>query len=281
MPSIDKDRYSIAKSFAFSLFNKWGIGDKDSDNGLLILLITDLDDREIVFETGYGIEGFLPDALCKRIQVKKMIPLMKELDYGGGLLAGVNEIGDILEGNSELIAKSEKEDKVYLYILLIGWLVFGLIWFWILGLETNKKNKKASENYMDAKLSYRYGCVAPVLFLPSFLIILLIREKLKKQKTSVICEKCKEMGGVVFVSSNIIKKATPSEKGEKRYNFVCKKCGHKHSETKSYSWNTPYDHGSGSSRSSSSGRSYSGGGSSRGGSWGGGRSGGGGASTKF
>ena len=52
-------------SFAVDLFRSWGVGSAKSNNGLGILLVKDL--REIRFVTGGGLEGILPDALCKRI----------------------------------------------------------------------------------------------------------------------------------------------------------------------------------------------------------------------
>ena len=60
--------------FATELFTRWGIG-KQNDNGLLVLLV--LDQRRMTFRTGYGIEGILPDAICKRIQTQYVIPQFK------------------------------------------------------------------------------------------------------------------------------------------------------------------------------------------------------------
>ena len=56
--------------FAHSLGEENGVGQKDKDNGLVILLVTG--ERCIQFATGYGLEGVLPDAVCKRIQTKYM-----------------------------------------------------------------------------------------------------------------------------------------------------------------------------------------------------------------
>lgn len=53
------------KSAAYQLFNKWKIGDAQLDNGLLLLV---LDQHRVEFETGRGLEGDLPDAICYRIQ---------------------------------------------------------------------------------------------------------------------------------------------------------------------------------------------------------------------
>ena len=69
------------------VFEKWGIGKKGEDNGLLILLA--LDQRELRFETGYGLEGTLPDGLESRIFRTEMAPRFRDGDFAGGLTAGV------------------------------------------------------------------------------------------------------------------------------------------------------------------------------------------------
>ena len=57
--------------FAYRLGKEMGVGQKGRDNGLVILLSTD--ERCIQFATGYGLEGVLPDAICKRIQSRYMV----------------------------------------------------------------------------------------------------------------------------------------------------------------------------------------------------------------
>ena len=81
IPDID-EQYTSAKEFATELFGYWGLGVQNSDNGLLILLLTADGKREIVFETGYGIENTLSDGTSKLIQAQKMIPFLKEDAYG-------------------------------------------------------------------------------------------------------------------------------------------------------------------------------------------------------
>lgn len=56
--------------FAYQLGKQNGVGEKGKDNGLVILLVTE--ERCIQFATGYGLEGVLPDAVCKQIQVRYM-----------------------------------------------------------------------------------------------------------------------------------------------------------------------------------------------------------------
>jgi uncharacterized protein len=80
--------------FAQQLFETWGIGNKENDNGLLILFVED--QREIRFHTGNGLEGVLPDVICKQIQRNFMVPHFKEGRYADGMLAGIGETVKIL-----------------------------------------------------------------------------------------------------------------------------------------------------------------------------------------
>ena len=86
--------------FAYKLFSKWGVGSK-SDSGIGILLVEQA--REIRFITGYGVEGALPDAICKRIQTQYMLPYFRNGDYSSGMVAGLEAVRSVLNG-SELDA---------------------------------------------------------------------------------------------------------------------------------------------------------------------------------
>lgn len=83
--------------FAMELFGSWGVGRSDRNNGLGILLVRDR--HEIRFVTGTGLEGVLPDAICKRIQMKYMLPAFRIDDYNTGMVAGIEAIGRRLEGS--------------------------------------------------------------------------------------------------------------------------------------------------------------------------------------
>jgi len=80
--------------FARQLGEKVGVGRSSSDNGLVILLSTG--ERCIQFVTGYGIEGVLPDALCKRIQVRYMNDHFADDEWDEGMVAGAEALKDIL-----------------------------------------------------------------------------------------------------------------------------------------------------------------------------------------
>lgn len=95
-------------NYAHSLFQKWGIGEKDRNNGLLILLA--LEQREIRFITGYGVEGVLPDALCRRIQSQYMLPSFRQDDWDAGMVAGVAAVCEVLRGSELYLGATDEED---------------------------------------------------------------------------------------------------------------------------------------------------------------------------
>jgi uncharacterized protein len=78
---------AVPKTAATALFNKWKIGRKDTDNGLLMLVV--LDQRRVEFETGYGLEADLPDVICYRIQQHAMVPALRAGRYDQAVQQGV------------------------------------------------------------------------------------------------------------------------------------------------------------------------------------------------
>ncbi len=96
---------AVPKNFATELFNYWHIGDAETDNGLLILLV--MDQRRVEFETGYGTEQILPDAKCYEIQQEYMVPEFKAGNYGKGVVNGVRAVTDIFLDKTDLIKPTE------------------------------------------------------------------------------------------------------------------------------------------------------------------------------
>ncbi len=78
---------AVPKTAATALFNKWKIGRRDTNNGLLMLLV--LDQRRVEFETGYGLEAALPDIICYRIQQRYMLEPARAGDYDEAVRQGV------------------------------------------------------------------------------------------------------------------------------------------------------------------------------------------------
>ncbi len=104
-------------SFAYDLFSSWGVGLDKSDNGLGIILV--LDKREIRFVTGYGLEGILPDAVCKRIQQRYMVGPLGAGDYDKGMVDGVAAVATLLS-SGELPTTNEEEITTGEIIAVLG-----------------------------------------------------------------------------------------------------------------------------------------------------------------
>ena len=78
------------ETYKVRVFERWGIGGAEQDEGLLLLIA--LRERAARFETGYGLEGTLPDGLQSRIFREVMRPRFAEGDYATGLVEGVKVV---------------------------------------------------------------------------------------------------------------------------------------------------------------------------------------------
>ena len=88
------------EDFAVRLAEKWGIGHKGRNNGILILVKpkTQTERGEAFIATGYGLEGAVPDVVCSRIVNNEMIPRFKQNDYLGGVAAACSIIMQLTQG---------------------------------------------------------------------------------------------------------------------------------------------------------------------------------------
>lgn len=125
LPSIgDADCFN----FSHQLLNTWGVGKSGKDNGLVILLVTD--QRCIQFYTGYGLEGVLPDAICKRIQTQEMIPYLKNADWNNGMVAGIRAVCGKLDGSME--NDYENDEEVSIFPIILAFIAFFAIFIGII-----------------------------------------------------------------------------------------------------------------------------------------------------
>jgi len=121
-----------ASSFAFELGEKWGVGNKKFDNGVVILIKPKYDNSkgQAFIATGYGVEGVLPDAICKRIVEKEMIPAFKQNNYEKGIISAATVVMDITGGeySAENYNKSKKNKKTRVFpffiLLIIAFFMF-------------------------------------------------------------------------------------------------------------------------------------------------------------
>ncbi|MEK9150043.1 MAG: TPM domain-containing protein, partial [Candidatus Desantisbacteria bacterium] len=105
--TIETTQPETIEGFSVKLFEKWGIGQKGKDNGILLLIASS--DRKLRIETGYAVEGILPDATCKMIIENGIIPYFKRAEYSQGILYGASVIAtDVAKGYNVEISGSSK-----------------------------------------------------------------------------------------------------------------------------------------------------------------------------
>lgn len=126
-------------AFATELFNKWGIGRADVNNGMLLLWAPN--ERDVRIEVGRGLEPLFTDSLCGDILDEQVIPHFKKEEFGAGMKAGAEKIAEILRkypdaargkpGSAPLWIRTARTDAVQ-SIWAAGLLaipVIGLAWY--------------------------------------------------------------------------------------------------------------------------------------------------------
>ena len=86
------------EDYGYQLGRRWQIGQKDKNNG--VLLIVAPNERKVRIEVGYGLEGALTDAVSKLIIENSILPRFKVADYAGGIKRGVEDIIQVLSGDA-------------------------------------------------------------------------------------------------------------------------------------------------------------------------------------
>lgn len=162
----DMDSYD-ADDFAQRLFNHWGIGAKDKNTGVLILLVTG--SRDIRIHTGGGLEGLLPDITCDDI-LDQMVPALSQGDWDNGLYTGAHAILNILttdEAKAELLlgfVRQTNEASDF----ITGYLILGFILLILLSIRTySHTNLPKTDPRRDERLTNLWtGVVLCAIFLP-------------------------------------------------------------------------------------------------------------------
>ncbi len=84
------------EEYSLKVAEKWKLGVKAKDNGVLLLIA--IDDHKMRIEVGHGLEGVLTDALCNRIIRNEMAPEFRRGDYDAGILAAIHSIVQAIGG---------------------------------------------------------------------------------------------------------------------------------------------------------------------------------------
>ena len=93
-PKLQSD--SSVEDYTVRVARAWKAGQKEKNNGAVLFVF--VQDHKVYLQVGYGLEGVLPDALCKRIIAEQITPRFKSGDFNGGLAAGVQSILAAVKG---------------------------------------------------------------------------------------------------------------------------------------------------------------------------------------
>lgn len=128
--------YTI-EEFSYQLGRFWGIGQKDKNNG--ILLVVSMEEKKVRIEVGYGLEGALTDKIAHEIVNYTIKPNFKANQYELGILKAINEIMAAIKGEYQAKAKSNDFNGPINALIPLGF--FALIFLSMIANSISKKTK--------------------------------------------------------------------------------------------------------------------------------------------
>lgn len=109
------------ESYVLRAFEQWRIGRKSIDDGVLFFVAKG--DRKLRIEVGYGLEGAVPDLLAGRIIREQVTPRFKQDDYAGGIVAGVDSLIGLINGEDlppPVKGASSADDEGIPFLVYLG-----------------------------------------------------------------------------------------------------------------------------------------------------------------
>lgn len=106
-PKMQSD--SSIEDYAVRVFQSWKVGQSDKNNGAVLFVF--IQDRKMFLQTGYGLEGAMPDAICKRIIEDEIKPPFKAGNYDAGLTAGVTAMLAAAKGEYKGTGRTVNDQK--------------------------------------------------------------------------------------------------------------------------------------------------------------------------
>lgn len=203
--AVDKvDSSMTPEEFATRLFEKWGIGKKDKDNGVLLLLSRD--DNAAIIRTGYGVEGALPDITAGRIIRNEMFPHYRNGHFDEGTLAGIASISKILRdpkladelksryANDSRLNKNDELSGGELFNIYLGFsatVAAGLLLLVLYAIVSTKKlddvqRYRSLDQYRTLTLFASFLTLG--MALPAFLTLVVKMKKVRRHKRD--CPHC-------------------------------------------------------------------------------------------
>lgn len=191
-----------AEQFASELFKKWGLGKRDKDNGVLLLVI--VGSHEVRIETGYGVEGVLPDAICSAILRENFMPEMKAGNIDAAVSGTVGRICKVMEdpvaaeelrssiadgaARQEGITSDEFYGFVGIAVIVVFLLTGGLFFYLLISGRKRDRYHRALALRENRTYFWIGAALSLGLALPFPLLAMLMTKRLRNKKTK--CAHC-------------------------------------------------------------------------------------------
>ncbi len=117
------------ESFSNRLFRAWALGQKQEDNGVLLIIAPN--ERRVRIEVGYGLEGIMTDALSSVIIQSIILPAFRDGNYSAGITDGVDGILSVLSGDADELKDRAERNANASVNSDTDWLEVVFIAFWI------------------------------------------------------------------------------------------------------------------------------------------------------
>jgi uncharacterized protein len=136
-PKMQSD--SSIEDYTVRIAQSWKVGQKAKDNGAVLFVF--VNDRKMFIQTGYGLEGALPDATAKMIIENEIKPRFRNGDYDGGLKAGVAAMMAAVRGEYKGTGKTAAERGAE---GSGGWIavLFFVIFFFLIAVATMRRQRR-------------------------------------------------------------------------------------------------------------------------------------------
>jgi uncharacterized protein len=136
--TLESLKEDTIENTAVALFEQWGIGKKNQDNGVLLLIAAA--ERELRIEVGYGLEPILTDSRAGAIIREDITPKFKAGDYDGGVSAGVEAIMAVINGVQPQTPNTS-QDGGWATLVIILFILIMIVWL-------SKKNKQSNGQFI-------------------------------------------------------------------------------------------------------------------------------------
>lgn len=123
----------------------WGVGQKGRNNGAVLFVF--VTNHQMFIQTGYGLEGALPDATCWDITHNIIAPQFKKGDYAGGLQAGITAMMQAVRGEFKGTGKTRREEQGGPHTVPLGAIIFVLIVIFIIMMNLRRTARRGRRGY--------------------------------------------------------------------------------------------------------------------------------------